>query len=112
MKHYLTIFIIACALTAALFITSDYSGKNQAFHRDKVDTLEEIENQEPATVKQATLEETDDGFFVRLGRESQSSESDMLLPMDAGLLDQSEGEDFIQSIEEQVEEARATDFFS
>ncbi|WP_347862126.1 hypothetical protein U0355_02725 [Salimicrobium sp. PL1-032A] len=63
-------------------------------------------------MKQATLEETDDGFFARLGRESQSSESDMLLPLDAGLLDQSEGEDFIQSIEEQVEEAKTTEIVS
>lgn len=108
MKKYIHTLLITAGLGAALLLTSEYSNNDEAYHIDKVDTIKEIEHQEPATVKESTFEETNEGFFVRLGRDSQNSESDVLLPMDAGLLDQTETEASIQAIEEQIEEARTT----
>ncbi|SIS40750.1 hypothetical protein [Salimicrobium flavidum] len=43
MKRYIHTLIITIGLGAALLLTSDYSENDQAYHIDKVDTVEEIE---------------------------------------------------------------------
>ncbi|AKG03657.1 hypothetical protein AAV35_001880 [Salimicrobium jeotgali] len=107
MKQAICTVLTIIGLALALFFTSDYTGTNDNYHIDIVDTVEEIEHQTPATVTETTISEPEDGFMVRLGREGQVAGTDLLLPMDAGLLDRPLQGGFIQPVTEQTEEAHA-----